>query len=285
MMSGEVVIGAVAHAPKVVRVWDLMREYLRGRGFPMDYVLFSHYEAQTRALLEQRIQVAWHTNLAYARTQEAVGWSARPICMRDSDLGFRTHFVARRDRRVDSLAHLRGSTVALGSADSMQAAILPLLFLRRAGLEPEVDLRLLRFDSDVGKHGDTGISEYQAVDAVGSGAADAGAVSAYTWSKIVDESVLPVSELRVVWTSPGYSHCVLTVLDEFDARLEARLVHLLTTMDPNESLVRELMDVEEFRHWVPGADGAAGYEMVFTALRAMTTSSLLDVGSDQGGVT
>lgn len=275
--GGEVVIGAVAYAPKVVRVWNLMREYLRGQGFPMDFLLFSHYEVLVRALLEHRIDVAWSTNLAYARTQEAVGGRARAVCMRDSDLGFRTHFIARRDRGVRSLGDLRGKVVALGSADSMQAAILPCHYLSGLGIDPDRDLRLIRFDSDVGRHGDTGASEYQVLDALRSGAADAGAVSAYTWARMLAEGLAPPDELSVVWTSPGYSHCVLAVLPDFDPDREAWLVRLLTTMDPDLPLVRELMEAEEFLRWVPGADGLTGYEVVFAALRAAPSRDVVGV--------
>ena len=60
-------------------------------------------------------------------------------------------FVARAESGVQSLADLRGKRLALGSADSAQAAILPLHFLRDAGVDPGRDTKLLRFDLDVGK--------------------------------------------------------------------------------------------------------------------------------------
>ena len=50
---------------------------------------------------------------------------------------------------------LRGNTLALGSRDSAQAAILPIYFLAR-GTRLAWTSTLRRFDLDVGKHGDTG---------------------------------------------------------------------------------------------------------------------------------
>src|SRR5690242_10494731 len=61
---------------------------------------------------------------------------------------------------------MRGARFAVGSRDSAHAAILPVHFLREAGLDPEKDLTLVRFDADIGKHGDTGTSEQDVVHAV-----------------------------------------------------------------------------------------------------------------------
>src|SRR5436189_60285 len=44
-------VGAVAYDPRVVTIWEGMRDYFREAGVPTDYVLFSNYEAQVAALL------------------------------------------------------------------------------------------------------------------------------------------------------------------------------------------------------------------------------------------
>jgi hypothetical protein len=41
----ELKIGAVAYAPKVVTIWEGIREYLRDRGLRTEYVLYSSYPA------------------------------------------------------------------------------------------------------------------------------------------------------------------------------------------------------------------------------------------------
>ena len=68
MTREPLVMGAVAYDPKVVPIWDGIREYVNQAGAAMDYVLFSNYEAQVDALLEGFIDIAWNTNLAYVRT-------------------------------------------------------------------------------------------------------------------------------------------------------------------------------------------------------------------------
>src|SRR5215472_12951858 len=68
--------------------------------------------------------------------------------MRDSDIDFSTVFIAPTDSPIHLLGDQKGTRFALGSRDSSHAAILPVHFLRAAGLDPEKDLKLVRFDTD-----------------------------------------------------------------------------------------------------------------------------------------
>src|SRR5437899_6163634 len=162
-----------------------MRDYFREAGPPIDYVLFSNYDRQVKALLSREIDVAWNTNLAWVKVHQRTGGTCRALAMRDVDVGFATVVVARTDRAVESLADLRGKRLALGSADSAQAAILPVHYLQQAGVEPGQDCTLVRFDLDVGKHGDTGTSELEVLRALRDGEADAGALGDATWFRQV----------------------------------------------------------------------------------------------------
>jgi len=47
----ELMIGAVAYDPKVVPIWEGIKDYFRGAAVEMDVVLFTNYEAQVEALL------------------------------------------------------------------------------------------------------------------------------------------------------------------------------------------------------------------------------------------
>jgi ABC-type phosphate/phosphonate transport system substrate-binding protein len=51
----ELKIGAVAYAPKVITIWEGMREYLRGQGLMTEYVLYSSYPALVDALVAGHI--------------------------------------------------------------------------------------------------------------------------------------------------------------------------------------------------------------------------------------
>ena len=257
-------LGAVAYDPKVVTIWDGIREYLVGAGAPMDYVLFSNYEAQVDALVEGFVDVAWNTNLAYVRAHKRTDGRCRALAMRDTDVDFASVVVARPDAGLTSVADLRGRTLALGSRDSGHAAILPLYYLAREGVDYRTDLQVRRFDLDVGKHGDTGSSELAVLEAVASGAADAGAVGAPLWAMALENRAVDPDRVRLLWTTPTYHHCNFTALEPVDEARTDPWVDALLRMDYDDPSHRRLLDMEGLKRWVPGR--TEGYRTLFEAV-------------------
>lgn len=261
-MADDLLIGAVAYTPNVVSVWEGLRGYFEGGGVPIDFVLFSNYERQVDALLSGQIDIAWNTNVAYVRTVRRTEGRCRALAMRDTDLRFRTLFVARTGTGYRGLSALAGRRVALGSRDSGQARILPLHYLQRAGLGDD-DVELVRFDSDVGKHGDTGSSELDALRAVLDDEADAAAIGITTWEAIQARQLAP-DALEVVWSSPDYCHCNFTALDKLDRDRAETWVEQLLAMDWDHPAHRRILELEGLRRWVrPQLDG---YESLFVAM-------------------
>src|SRR5579863_7696381 len=193
----ELKIGAVAYAPKVVTIWEGIREYLRDCGLRTEYVLYSGYPGLVDALVAGHIDIAWNTPLAYLQARERLGGQCLVLGMRDSDVNFTTVFIRRTDSPIRSLNDLKGKRFALASRDSSHAAILPVHFLREGGLDPEKDLKVLRFDSDIGKHGDTGKSEQDVIRAVGEGSAAAGAIGKATWDSSFAGGLIDERRLRI----------------------------------------------------------------------------------------
>jgi ABC-type phosphate/phosphonate transport system substrate-binding protein len=256
-------IGAVAYTPNVVPIWEGIRDYFAGSEAPIDFVLFSHYGRQVDALLAGTIDIAWNTNLAWVRTVLQTGGACRALAMRDTDLAFATVLVTRDGSGLRDITDLAGRRLALGSRDSAQAAILPVYFLRRAGLS-EQDVELLRIDSDLGKHGDTGRSELDAIRAVLDEKADAAAIGITTWESIGRDELMP-GALRELWRSPAYCHCNFTALDSLPlSRTEPWVSHLLA-MDWDNPEHRPILELEGLRRWV--LPELAGYGSLFDAVK------------------
>src|SRR6058998_25831 len=173
MNDSTILLGAVAYDPKVVSIWEGMREHFREQGVPFDFALFSNYERQLQALLQGHIDIAWNTPLAHVRAKEQTGGRSLSLGMRDSDRDFHAKIVVRKDAGIRGLRDLEGKVLAVGSRDSTQARILPLYFLNQEGVELS-RVNLLAFDTDVGKHGDTGTSELEVLAALHDGRAQAG---------------------------------------------------------------------------------------------------------------
>jgi ABC-type phosphate/phosphonate transport system substrate-binding protein len=249
-MDRPILIGAVAYDARVVPIWESMRDYFREAGVPIDYVLYSNYDRQVEALLAGQIDIGWNTNLAWLKVGRRTGNRCRALAMRDVDAEYKTVFLARADSGIESLSGIRGKRLALGSADSGQAAILPVEFLREAGVDAEAECQVLRFNLDVGKHGDTGTSELEVLRALKEGEADAGAMGEPTWIQQLATGQVDPAQLRVIWTSPGYCHCNFTVLEQFPEELGRRWTDALLAMTYDNHRWRELMDQEGLKRWL-----------------------------------
>ena len=264
-MSKTIWLGAVAYDPKVVTIWEGMRRYFHEEAkLPVEVVLFQSYEAQVLALLAQpgeavpHIDIGWNTNLAYLQADEWSGHACRAIAMRDTDLGWMTKIVAATGGPISDVADLRGRTLALGSRDSGHAAILPVYFLEQQGMREGRDYTALRFNSDVGKHGDTGASEVEVVRAVLDGRADAGAIGSPFWTTVQSEHLIPEGALREVWSSPAYNHCMFTARPDLDREMEQRFVEALSAMSYDNPVHRTILDAEGLKRWLaPHLEGYA----------------------------
>ncbi|MBV8223857.1 MAG: PhnD/SsuA/transferrin family substrate-binding protein [Verrucomicrobia bacterium] len=256
-------VGAVAYDPKVVTIWEGMRRYFHEEAhLPVEIVLFQSYEMQVAALLSQsgdftpRIDIAWNTNLAYLQSEHWSEQHCQAIAMRDTDIGWTTKIFAVTGGPITKLADLRSRTLALGSRDSGHAAILPVHFLESEGLVEDKDYRTLRFNTDLGKHGDTGRSEAEVARAVLDGRADAGAVGSPFWKTVNTGHLVPEGALTEIWTSPPFNHCMFTARPDLDPALAQDFVEALSGMSYDNPNHRAVLDAEGLRRWeVPHLDG------------------------------
>jgi ABC-type phosphate/phosphonate transport system substrate-binding protein len=242
----------------VVTIWEGMRRYFHEEArLSVEVALFQSYETQVSALLATlgdltpRIDIAWNTNLAYLQADAWSGHRCRSIAMRDTDIGWATKIIAATGGPVTALTDLRNRTLALGSRDSGHAAILPVHFLEQEGLFEGQEYRTLRFNSDLGKHGDTGTSEAEVVRMVLDGRADAGAIGSPFWRALRTERLVPEGALTEIWTSPLYNHCMFTARPDLDPSLEQQFAEALFGMSYDNPRHRAVLDAEGLRRWEP----------------------------------
>jgi phosphonate transport system substrate-binding protein len=266
IMTKTIWVGAVAYNPKVVTIWEGMRSYFHDEAhLPVEIMLFLSYEAQVAALLgesgdfQSRIDIAWNTNLAYLQADEWTGHRCRPVARRDSDLGWTTKIITATGGPISTLSDLKNKTLALGSRDSGHAAILPVHFLEQQGMLEDRDYRTLRFNTDLGKHGDTGTSEIEVMRAVLDGRADAGAVGSPFWNTVSNERLVPEGALREIWTSSPYDHCMFTARPDFDPALERSFADALFAMNYDNPVHRAVLDAEGLKRWLQPSADDGGY--------------------------
>jgi ABC-type phosphate/phosphonate transport system substrate-binding protein len=263
--NADVRVGAVAYHPRIVTIWETFLEHFEREGIATDYLLYSNYERLVVAVLGGDVEIGWNTNTAFVALEQELGEDARILGMRDVDAEFATVIVTRRGESFEDARGLAGRRLALGSRDSGHAAILPLYYLGQQGLDAASECELTRFDTDLGKHGDTGDSELRVARAVTEGAADAGALGETTLAAFRAERLPAVADLEVAWRSPTYYHCNFTALPSLDEGLAERWQGALLAMSYDDAEMRQAMTLEGVKRWLPG-DGS-GYRDLAAAMR------------------
>ncbi|MFN7146441.1 MAG: phosphate/phosphite/phosphonate ABC transporter substrate-binding protein [Myxococcota bacterium] len=248
-------LGAVSYDPKVVTIWEGFKRWFEAEGLPFDFVLYSNYERQVEAHLAGHFDVAWNSPLAWIqadRVARARGRTATAIAMRDTDRDLTSVIVVREGSGVRTIEDLRGKTVGVGAGDSPQATLIPLLHLAEAGVDPDRDVSVRRFDVLLGKHGDHIGGERDAARALMAGEVDAACLIDGNHLAFSREGTLPPGATRVIAQTAPYDHCNFTILDGAPAELVDRFRALLLGMEYADPVVRPLMDMEGLKAWLPG---------------------------------
>ena len=257
-------VGAVAYDPKVVTIWEGFKPYFERRGAPIDYVLYSNYDAQVAANLSGEIDMAWNSPLAWVKSQLVSHDGCRAIAMRDSDRDLATNILVRKDANITSLSDLNGKTVAVGASDSPQATLIPLSLLVDAGVVPGENCRVVYHNVMVGKHGDHVGGERDAARAMAAGTADAACVLDANYTAFINEGTLDPGTTRVLASTPPFDHCNFTVSKALPEESSQPFVDVLLAMSFQDPEVRSLMELEGLKQWLPAR--TSGYAQLEKAV-------------------
>jgi ABC-type phosphate/phosphonate transport system substrate-binding protein len=151
----------------------------------------------------------------------------------------------------------------VGSADSTQARILPLYFLAKEGIDL-ARVKLHPFDTDLGKHGDTGTSEIDVLKALHDGRAEAGTVGDLIWVNEQAAGHIDSHSIEVLWTTPGFDHCMFDALPSLDTEKVESFKRALFAMKWENPRHRQLLELEGLREWLPPRE--SGYISLQEAL-------------------
>jgi phosphonate transport system substrate-binding protein len=251
-MAAPILVGAVVYDPKVVLIWEIIKDFFEQNDCAMDTVFYSNYELQVESLLKNQIHIAWNSPLAWLDAQRQSGGHCRAIAMRDTDRDRVSHIVAQKQSGFTNLGDLRGKTFATGAKDSPQSTLIPTGLMQRNGLNPGVDFQVRRFDVLVGKHGDHIGGELDALKSLQTGESDACALLDLNWQRWKTDGTADPSKLAVIATTDRFDHCVFTVGKEFPQDDQERWLTVLHAMSYDNPDHREMMDMEGLKQWLPG---------------------------------
>ncbi len=247
----------VAH----LEVFQGLEVLFRRRGIDLDWVLYSDYDVMVDAFTKGDIDIAWNGPLGYVKIKRLLGDSCQVIAMRDVDLGFTTHFIAKSNSGILTVEDLKGKRFAFGRRSSEQAGLVPYYLLKQSGLDPSRDLAAASFFEQ--RESATRSDERDVVERVVSGEFDAGSVSQRTMEVMAEEGALPREQLRVFWSSPPYSHCCFTTHQEMEAGLARDIEAAFLSVTGSDEVERAVLKGEACGSFVPGVQ--EGWELIEAA--------------------
>ena len=193
----------------------------------------------------------------------AVG-GCRVIAMRDVDIDFITHFITRTDSGIETLEDLKDKSFAFGNRSSVQAGLLAYSFLKDSGIDPRRDLAANSFYDD--RESQFKSDERDVVERVTNGEFHAGAVSQRAMETMAADGSLPRHDIRIFWSSPGYSHCCFTSKKDLDPTLASEIESAFLSVTSDDPIGKQVLEGEACDHFVRGND--EGWDIIEKAAEA-----------------
>jgi ABC-type phosphate/phosphonate transport system substrate-binding protein len=138
--------------------------------------------------------------------------------------------------------------------------------VRQAGLDPQRDVQVRRFDVLVGKHGDHVGGERDALASVQSGDADACAVLDLNWERWSVDGTVDPHAIQIVASTPRLDHCVFTARSDLEPVAATRWLDALFSMRYDNPSHKTMMDLEGLQAWLPGR--TSGFAALTAAVAA-----------------
>ena len=249
--------GSMAH----LDLCRALETVFRRNGVEFDWVLYSGYDEMVDAFVRGEINLAWNGPLSHVKMRRALPDGAPVLAVRDVDIGFTTRFITRSDSAIDTVEDLPGTRFAFAARDSVEAGLLPVYFLKQMSINPSRSLAAADFyDQREAQHTS---DQVDVALQVLNGAYDAGAISARAMETLSDRHGIDDNQLRVFWSSPGYSHCCFTARPEVDAMEASQVTAALVSVDDSDEAGRAVLKAEACDRLLPGIQD--GWELVEAA--------------------
>ena len=244
-----------------LEVFQGLERLFRRRGIEMDWVLYSDYDVMVDAFIAGDIDLAWNGPLGYVKIKRLLDEPCQVIAMRDVDIGFTTHFIARTGSGIETVEDLKGRRFAFGRRASEQAGLVPYYLLKQAGINPGSDLAVASFFEQ--RQSATRSDERDVVERVASGEFDAGSVSQRTMETMAEDGSLPRDNVRIFYSSPPYSHCCFTAQRNLEPSLAREIEEAFLSVTGNDEVEEAVLKGEACSSFVPGID--TGWELIEAA--------------------
>jgi phosphonate transport system substrate-binding protein len=225
---------------ELLRKFKPLGAYLEQKtGLRVDWTPVNDYPAVVEGLAAKRIDLAWLGGFTFVQARIRTG-DAIPIAQRVEDEKFLSYYIVPKDSKAKTLQDLKGKTFAFGSPASTSGHLMPRFFLLKAGINPDKDFTRLAFS---GAHDAT-------VAFVASGRAEAGALNASVYDKLIGKGDANAKAVRILETTPPYYDYNWTVRGGLDPALVKKLAAAFLNLDPKNPAHKEILDLQRATRFV-----------------------------------
>jgi phosphonate transport system substrate-binding protein len=225
---------------ELLRKFAPLGKYLEQQlGMKIEFIPATDYAAVVESLATKKIDLAWLGG--FTCVQANLRGGAVPIVQRQEDENFTSKFITAAGSGIDKLADLKGKTFAFGSVSSTSGHLMPRYFLMQNNINPDTDFKRIAFS---GAHDAT-------VLWIASGKADAGALNASVWDKLVESGKVDAAKVKVLGTTPPYYDYNWTVRLGLDTAVVKKLTDAFLGLDPANAEHKAILDLQRASRYLP----------------------------------
>jgi phosphonate transport system substrate-binding protein len=222
-------------------------------GMPVEYVHAPDYNGAVTSLAANKIDMAWLGGVTAVEAEQVTKGQTIYIAARDTDLKFKSYFVANRsriedgrfqevaDRNSQPLSNLAAmkpafklSTFTFGAKGSTSGHVMPRHFLElpEVGIDPEKDFAAPAGYQLQGGHSAT-------LAAVASGAFDTGVLNYTSWEQATAELK---AQAPVIYVTPEYVDYCMVGHQRLGTELCNKLRDAFTSLDASNAADKAVLD-------------------------------------------
>ena len=223
------------------RKFKPLGEYLsKETGLKVEFTPVTDYAAVVEALATNKIDMAWLGGFTYIQAKQRTNGTAQPIIQRKEDATFTSKIIVPQTSSIKSLSELKGKVFAFGSPSSTSGHLMPRFFLMQNGINPDEDFKNIAFS---GAHDAT-------IAFVASGKAEAGALNASVFDKLLEAQNPNALKVRVLATTPPFFDYNWTVRGDLDHAVVKKITDAFLKLDANNPEYKELMELQRTTKYI-----------------------------------
>jgi phosphonate transport system substrate-binding protein len=232
-----------------------LQDYLeKVLGRTVTIIIPTNYNATVEGLGNGSLDFAYLGGLTFVKAQAR--FQVVPVVQRQIDREFHTLFIAHAGTGIKSIKDLQGKKFAFGDINSTSGHLMAYLAMEQAGFNPDTDLNGYRY---TGSHTAT-------VQAVASGAADAGSVDETVFRTMVSSGKIDANSAYVFYTTPAFVDYVWAARKDIDPKLQEKFARAF--VDLKEGHDATILDILRGKRFIKATN--AEYNDIRTVAKKLS---------------